>query len=419
MAHLSKQFIDARSQKLIAKSIKKMKQAYIVKAYRTAVGKAPKGVFRFKRADELGAETIQHMMKELPNLDVSRIDDVIVGNAMPEGSQGLNMGRFISLIGLNSVDVPGVTVNRFCSSGIETIGIATAKIQAGMADCIIAGGSESMSSVPMTGFKPELNYDTVKAGHEEYYWGMGNTAEAVAKQFNVSREDQDEFAYNSHMKALKAQAEDRFQDQIVPITVDETYIDDNGKKATRSYTVTKDEGPRKGTNLEALAKLRAVFAQGGSVTAGNSSQMSDGAAFVMVMSEDMVKELGIEPIARLVNYAAAGVEPRIMGIGPVKAIPKALKLAGLKQDDLELIELNEAFASQSLAVIRELDLNPDIINVNGGAIALGHPLGCTGAKLSVQLFDEMRKRDMKGKYGAVTMCVGTGQGACGIFEFLN
>ncbi|MGS2726946.1 acetyl-CoA C-acyltransferase [Psychroserpens sp. BH13MA-6] len=396
-----------------------MKQAYIVKAYRTAVGKAPKGVFRFKRADELGAETIQHMMKELPNLDVSRIDDVIVGNAMPEGSQGLNMARFISLIGLNSVDVPGVTVNRFCSSGIETIGIATAKIQAGMADCIIAGGSESMSSVPMTGFKPELNYDTVKAGHEEYYWGMGNTAEAVANQFNVSREDQDEFAYNSHMKALKAQAENRFQDQIVPINVEQIYIDSNGKKASKSYTVTKDEGPRKGTNIEALSKLRPVFAQGGSVTAGNSSQMSDGAAFVMVMSEDMVKELGIEPIARLVNYAAAGVEPRIMGIGPVKAIPKALKQAGLKQSDLELIELNEAFASQSLAVIRELDLNPDIINVNGGAIALGHPLGCTGAKLSVQLFDEMRKRDMTGKYGAVTMCVGTGQGACGIFEFLN
>ncbi len=396
-----------------------MKTAYIVKAYRTAVGKAPKGVFRFKRADELGAETIQHMMKELPNLDVSRIDDVIVGNAMPEGSQGLNMARFISLIGLNSVDVPGVTVNRFCSSGLETIGIAAAKIQAGMADCIIAGGSESMSSVPMTGFKPELNYDTVKAGHEEYYWGMGNTAEAVANQFNVSRADQDEFAYNSHMKALKAQAEDRFQDQIVPITVEQIYIDENGKKATKSYTVTKDEGPRKGTNLEALAKLRAVFAQGGSVTAGNSSQMSDGAAFVMVMSEDMVKALNLEPIARLVNYAAAGVEPRIMGIGPVKAIPKALKQAGLQQSDLELIELNEAFASQSLAVIRELDLNPEIINVNGGAIALGHPLGCTGAKLSVQLFDEMRKRNMTGKYGAVTMCVGTGQGACGIFEFLS
>jgi acetyl-CoA acyltransferase len=396
-----------------------MKQAYIVKAYRTAVGKAPKGVFRFKRADELGAETIQHMMKELPNLDVTRIDDVIVGNAMPEGSQGLNMARFISLIGLNSVDVPGVTVNRFCSSGVETIAIATAKIQAGMAKCIIAGGSESMSSVPMTGFKPELNYETVKSGHEDYYWGMGNTAEAVANQFNISREDQDEFAYNSHMKALKAQAENRFQDQIVPINVEQTYIDENGKKATKSYTVNKDEGPRASTSIEALSKLRPVFAANGSVTAGNSSQMSDGAAFVMVMSEDMVKELNLEPIARLVNYAAAGVEPRIMGIGPVKAIPKALKLAGLKQNDLSLIELNEAFASQSLAVIRELNLNPNIINVNGGAIALGHPLGCTGAKLSVQLFDEMRKQNMKNKYGAVTMCVGTGQGACGIFEFLN
>ena len=396
-----------------------MKQAYIVKAYRTAVGKAPKGVFRFKRTDELAAETIQYMMKELPGFDKTRIDDVIVGNAMPEGAQGLNMARFISLIGLDSVDVPGVTVNRFCASGIETIGIATAKIQAGMADCIIAGGAESMSAVPMTGFKPELNYDTVKAGHPEYYWGMGNTAEAVANQFKVSREDQDEFAYNSHMKALRAQAEDRFKNQIVPITVDETYIDTNGKKATKSYTVTKDEGPRAGTSLEALAKLRPVFAANGSVTAGNSSQMSDGAAFVMVMSEAMVKELNLEPIARLVNYAAAGVEPRIMGIGPVKAIPKALKLAGLNQDDLGLIELNEAFASQSLAVIRELNLNPDIINVNGGAIALGHPLGCTGAKLSVQLFDEMRQRNMQGKYGAVTMCVGTGQGACGIFEFLN
>ena len=396
-----------------------MKQAYIVKAYRTAVGKAPKGLFRFKRADELGAETIQHMMKELPNLDVSRIDDVIVGNAMPEGSQGLNMARFISLIGLNSVDVPGVTVNRFCSSGLETIGLAAAKIQAGMADCIIAGGAESMSAVPMTGFKPELNYDTINSGHEDYYWGMGNTAEAVANEFNVSREDQDEFAFNSHMKALKAQAENRFQDQIVPIEVDQTYVDESGKRATKKYTVTKDEGPRKGTSLEALAKLRAVFAQGGSVTAGNSSQMSDGAAFVMVMSEYLVKELNIEPIARLVSYAVAGVEPRIMGIGPVKAIPKALQQAGLKQSNLELIELNEAFASQSLAVIRALELNPELINVNGGAIALGHPLGCTGAKLSVQLFDEMRKREMTSKYGAVTMCVGTGQGACGIFEFLK
>ncbi|QHI34698.1 3-ketoacyl-CoA thiolase [Kordia antarctica] len=396
-----------------------MKTAYIVKAYRTAVGKAPKGVFRFKRTDELAAETIQYMMNELPNFDKKRIDDVIVGNAMPEGAQGLNMARLISLMGLDIVDVPGVTVNRFCSSGIETIGIAAAKIQAGMADCIIAGGAESMSSVPMTGFKAELNYDIVNAGHEDYYWGMGNTAEAVANQFKVSREDQDEFAYNSHMKALKAQAEDRFQDQIVPITVDQTYVDENGKKATKSYTVTKDEGPRKGTSVAVLNKLRPVFAAGGSVTAGNSSQMSDGAAFVLVMSEEMVKELNLEPIARLVNYAAAGVEPRIMGIGPVKAIPKVLKQAGLQQNDIELIELNEAFASQSLAVMRELNLNQDIVNVNGGAIALGHPLGCTGAKLSVQLFDEMRKRNMQGKYGMVTMCVGTGQGAAGVFEFLS
>ena len=338
---------------------------------------------------------------------------------MPEGSQGLNMARLISLMGLKTVDVPGVTVNRFCSSGIETIGIATAKIQSGMADCIIAGGAESMSSVPMTGFKPELNYDIVNEGHEDYYWGMGNTAEAVANQFNISREDQDKFAYQSHMKALKALSENRFQDQIVPISVNQTYLDENGKKATKSYTVTKDEGPRKGTSIEALAKLRPVFAAGGSVTAGNSSKMSDGAAFVIVMSEEMVKELKLEPIARLVNYAASGVEPRIMGIGPVKAIPKALKQANLKQNDLALIELNEAFASQSLAVIRELNLNPEMINVNGGAIALGHPLGCTGTKLSVQLFDEMRKQNMQGKYGAVTMCVGTGQGACGIFEFLK
>ncbi len=396
-----------------------MRTAYIVKGYRTAVGKAPRGLFRFKRADELAAETIEHMMKELPDFDKKRIDDVIVGNAMPEGSQGLNMARLISLMGLDIVDVPGVTVNRFCSSGLETIGMAVAKIQAGMADCIIAGGSESMSSVPMTGFKPELNYDIVNSGHEDYYWGMGNTAEAVANEFKVSREDQDEFAFNSHMKALKAQAEDRFQDQIVPIEVSQNYIDNNGKKATKSYTVNKDEGPRKGTNLEALAKLRPVFAQGGSVTAGNSSQMSDGAAFVLVMSEEMVKELNLEPIARLVSYAAAGVPPRIMGIGPVAAIPKALKQTGMKQDDIELIELNEAFASQSLAVMRELGLNQDIVNVNGGAIALGHPLGCTGAKLSVQLFDEMRKRNMQGKHGMVTMCVGTGQGAAGIFEFLN
>ncbi len=383
------------------------------------MGKAPKGAFRFKRADEMAAETIEHLVGQFESFDKKRIDDVIVGNAMPEGSQGLNMARLISLMGLDIVDVPGVTVNRFCSSGLETIGIATAKIQSGMADCIIAGGVESMSSVPMTGFKTELNYDLVHSGHEDYYWGMGNTAEAVAQEFKVSREDQDEFAYNSHQKALKAQSEDRFQDQIVPIEVAHTYVGADGKKATKKYAVTKDEGPRKDTSLQALAKLRPVFAANGSVTAGNSSQTSDGAAFVMIMSEDLVKELNLEPVARLVSYAAAGVEPRIMGIGPVKAVPKALKQAGMKQDDLELIELNEAFASQSLAVIRELGLNNDIVNVNGGAIALGHPLGCTGAKLSVQLFDEMRKRNMQGRHGLVTMCVGTGQGAAGIFEFLN
>ncbi|ALU75491.1 acetyl-CoA acetyltransferase [Tenacibaculum dicentrarchi] len=396
-----------------------MKTAYIVQGYRTAIGKSKKGAFRFKRADELAAETIEYLMEKLPDFDKTRIDDVIVGNAMPEGSQGLNMARLISLMGLKIDDVPGVTVNRFCSSGLETIGMAVAKIQSGMAECIIAGGAESMSSVPMTGFKPELNYDVVADGHADYYWGMGNTAEAVAEKYNISRKDQDEFALNSHLKALRAQAENRFQDQIVPIEVEETYVDSNGKKATRKYTVTKDEGPRKGSNIAGLERLRPVFATNGSVTAGNSSQTSDGAAFVMVMSEDMVKELNIKPIARMVSYAAAGVPPKIMGIGPVAAIPKALKQAGLKQEDISLIELNEAFASQSLAVIRELGLDADIINVNGGAIALGHPLGCTGAKLSVQLFDEMRKRNMQGKYGMVTMCVGTGQGAAGIFEFLN
>ncbi len=396
-----------------------MKTAYIVKAYRTAVGKAPRGLFRFKRPDELAAETIEYLMKEVPQLDKKRIDDVIVGNAMPEAEQGLNMARLISLMGLKIDDVPGVTVNRYCASGLETIGIATAKIQAGMADCIIAGGAESMSYIPMGGYKPTPDYAAAKEGNEDYYWGMGLTAEAVAEQFKVSREDQDEFAFNSHMKALKAQKEGKFEDQIVPINIEHTFINAKGKKESTEYTVNKDEGPRADTSKEVLAKLRPVFAAGGSVTAGNSSQMSDGAAFVLVMSEEMVKELKLEPIARLVNYAAAGVEPRIMGIGPVKAIPKALKQAGMKQNQLELIELNEAFASQSLAVIRELDLNQEIVNVNGGAIALGHPLGCTGAKLSVQLFDEMRKRKMKGKHGLVTMCVGTGQGAAGIFEFLN
>lgn len=393
-----------------------MKTAYIVKAYRTAVGKAPKGVFRFKRPDELAAETIQYIMNELPDFDKKRIDDVMVGNAMPEAEQGLNVGRLISLMGLKIEDVPGVTVNRYCASGLETIGMATAKIQAGMADCIIAGGAESMSFIPMGGYKPTPDYAVAKEGNEDYYWGMGLTAEAVAKQFNVSREDQDEFAYNSHQKALKAQAEGKFDKQIVPITIEQIYVDENGKKATKSYVVNKDEGPRADTSKEALAKLRPVFAADGSVTAGNSSQMSDGAAFVMIMSEEMVKELNLEPIARLVNFASAGVEPRIMGIGPVKAIPKALKQAGLTLNDIELFELNEAFASQSLAVIRELGINPDIVNVNGGAIALGHPLGCTGAKLSVQLFDEMKRRG--NKYGIVTMCVGTGQGSAGVYEIL-
>jgi acetyl-CoA acyltransferase len=393
-----------------------MKTAYIVKAYRTAVGKAPKGVFRFKRPDELAAETIQFIMKDLPDFDKTRIDDVMVGNAMPEAEQGLNVGRLISLMGLKVTDVPGVTVNRYCASGLETIGMATAKIQSGMADCIIAGGAESMSFIPMGGYKPTPDYAITKEGHEDYYWGMGLTAEAVAKQFAISREDQDEFSFNSHQKALKAQAEGKFENQIVPITVEQTFINENGKKETKSYVVSKDEGPRADTNIEALGKLKPVFAADGSVTAGNSSQMSDGAAFVLIMSEEMVKELGVTPIARLVNFASAGVEPRIMGIGPVKAIPKALKQAGLNLNYIDLIELNEAFASQSLAVIRELGLNPDIVNVNGGAIALGHPLGCTGAKLSVQLFEEMRLR--KSKYGMVSMCVGTGQGCAGIYELI-
>lgn len=393
-----------------------MKTAYIVKAYRTAVGKAPKGVFRFKRPDELAAETIQYLLNEVPQLDKTRIDDVMVGNAMPEAEQGLNMGRLISLMGLKIEDVPGVTVNRYCASGIETIAMATAKIQSGMSDCIIAGGAESMSFIPMGGYKPTPDYAVAKEGNEDYYWGMGLTAEAVAKKYNVSREDQDLFSFNSHQKALKAQAEGKFDKQIVPITVNQTYVDENGKKATKSYVVTKDEGPRADTSLEVLAKLRPVFAADGSVTAGSSSQMSDGASFVLVMSEDMVKELNLEPIARMVSYAAAGVEPRLMGIGPIKAVPKALTKAGLTLKDIDLIELNEAFASQSLAVIRELGLNPDIVNVNGGAIALGHPLGCTGAKLSTQLFDEMKRRG--NKYGIVTMCVGTGQGAAGVYEVL-
>lgn len=394
-----------------------MRTAYIIKGYRTAVGKAPRGTFRFKRPDELASETIEYLLKQVPELDVKRIDDVIVGNAMPEAEQGLNVGRLISLMGTKSNDVAGVTVNRYCASGLETISMATAKIQAGMADCILAGGVESMSYIPMGGYRPVPNYKSAKEGHEDYYWGMGLTAEAVANQYNISREDQDAFSYQSHMKALHAIDNSIFEDDIAPITVEQIFLDKNGKRTVRNYTAKTDEGPRRGTSIDALAKLRPVFANKGSVTAGNSSQMSDGAAFVLVMSENMVKELNLEPIARMVSYAAVGVEPRIMGIGPVAAVPKALSQAGLQLKDIELFELNEAFASQSLAVIRELGLNKDLVNVNGGAIALGHPLGCTGAKLSVQLFNEMRRRNQK--YGVVTMCVGTGQGAAGVYELLK
>jgi len=393
-----------------------MKTAYIIKAYRTAVGKAPKGVFRFKRPDELAAETIAYLLEQVPQLDKTRIDDLIVGNAMPEAEQGLNVARLISLMGLKTDEVPGVTVNRYCASGLETIAMAVAKIQSGMADCIIAGGVESMSYIPMGGYRPTPSYQAAKAGHENYYWGMGLTAEAVAEQFKISREAQDQFSFESHQKSLKAIEKGTFKEDIVPITIEQVFLDAKNKRQTKKYTVDTDEGPRKETSLEALAKLRPVFSNQGSVTAGNSSQMSDGAAFVVVMSEAMVKELNLKPIARMVSYAAVGVEPRIMGIGPVKAIPKALKMAGLKQSDIDLIELNEAFASQSLAVIQELGLNKEITNVNGGAISLGHPLGCTGAKLSVQLFNEMKRR--KNKYGIVSMCVGTGQGAAGIYEIL-
>ena len=394
-----------------------MKTAYIIKGYRTAVGKAPRGTFRFKRPDELAAETIAFLLKKVPELDVQRIDDVIVGNAMPEAEQGLNMGRLVSLMGIKSDEVAGVTVNRYCASGLETISIATAKIQAGMADCIIAGGVESMSYIPMGGYRPVPNYKSAKEGHEDYYWGMGLTAEAVADQYKISREDQDIFSFQSHQKALQAIDNKTFSDDIAPIDIEQIYLDKAGKRDVRTYTVNTDEGPRRGTSVEALSKLRPVFANKGSVTAGNSSQMSDGAAFVLVMSEKMVKELNLEPVARMVSYSAVGVEPRIMGIGPVAAVPRALKQAGLTLKDIDLFELNEAFASQSLAVIRELGLNQEIVNVNGGAISLGHPLGCTGAKLSVQLFNEMRRR--KQKYGIVTMCVGTGQGAAGVYEFLK
>ena len=390
--------------------------AYIVAGYRTAVGKAPRGVFRFTRPDDLAAEVIKHLVKSVPALDPSRVDDVIVGNAVPEAEQGLQMGRLISLLAL-PINVPGLIVNRYCGSGVETIAMAVGKITAGMAECIIAGGTESMSMVPTVGWKTVPNYKLANE-HPDYYMGMGLTAEAVAQDYKVSRQDQDEFSYNSHQKAIKAIAAGKFKKSIVPITVEETYLDQaTGKKKNRSYVVDTDEGPRADTSVEALAKLRPVFAANGSVTAGNSSQTSDGAAFVLVMSERLVKELNLEPIARMVTYATEGVDPRIMGMGPIKAVPKALKQAGMKLADIDLIELNEAFASQSLAVVRELGIDPDKLNVNGGAIALGHPLGCSGAKLSIQLFDELRARGQK--YGMVTACVGGGQGVAGIYELLK
>ncbi len=391
------------------------KTAYIVKGFRTAVGKAPKGSLRFTRPDVMATAVIEKLVGDFPQLDHSRIDDLIVGNAMPEAEQGLNVARLISLMALKTDKVPGVTVNRYCASGSEAIALAAAKIQNGMAECIIAGGTESMSYIPMGGYKPTP--ETKMSGdHPDYYWGMGYTAEEVAKEYNISREEQDLFAFESHQKALKANETGRFKDQIVSLPVEYNFMDENQKVQTKKFDFSVDEGPRADTSLEGLARLKPVFKNGGSVTAGNSSQMSDGAAFVMVMSEEMVKELGVTPIARLVSYAAAGVPPRIMGIGPIYAIPKALKQAGLTLNDIDLIELNEAFASQSVAVIKELGLNKDILNVNGGAIALGHPLGCTGTKLTVQLLDEMKKRG--NKYGMVSMCVGTGQGAASIFELL-
>ena len=390
--------------------------AYIVAGFRTAVGKANKGGFRFTRPDDLASDVIKHLMASVPNISHEQVDDLIVGNAMPEAEQGLNMGRLISLMAFNTDKVSGVTVNRYCASGLETISIASAKIHAGMADCIIAGGAESMSLIPMGGWRI-VPHAGVALAHPDHYWGMGLTAEAVAKEYKVSREDQDAFSFNSHQKAIKAIKEGKFKEEIVPIKVTETYVDENEKKKTRDFIVDADEGPRADTTMDALAKLKPVFDAAGSVTAGNSSQTSDGASFVMVVSEKFLKENNLKPIARMVSFAAAGVPPRIMGIGPVAAIPKALKLAGMNLNQIDLIELNEAFASQSLAVCRELNLNQEIVNVNGGAIALGHPLGCTGAKLSVQLFSELRRRNKK--YGIVSMCVGTGQGAAGVFELLN
>ncbi len=389
-------------------------EAYIVKAYRSAVGKAGRGALRFYRSDDLAVDVIKHMMTTVPELDAQRVDDVIVGCANPEGEQGLQIGRQISARALGKT-VPGITINRYCGSGLEAISMAVAKVKAGMGECFIAGGTESMSAIPMTGYKLAPSYK-VAVESPNYLIGMGLTAEAVANKYEISRDAQDQFSYNSHKKAAAAIDDGRFQDEIVPIEVKQVYLEEE-KRKEREYTFSVDEGVRRDTTVEALARLRPVFANGGSVTAGNSSQTSDGASFAIVMSEAMVKELNLEPVARMVSCSVAGVDPLYMGIGPCAAIPKALKQADMKLDDIELIELNEAFAAQSLAVIQEAHLNPEIVNVNGGAIALGHPLGCTGAKLSTQLFSEMRRR--KQKYGMVTACIGGGQGIAGVYELLN
>jgi acetyl-CoA acyltransferase len=391
-----------------------MQEAYIVAGYRTAVGKSKRGGFRFYRPDDLAVEVIKGVMATVPQLEASRVDDVIVGNAVPEAEQGLQFGRIISARALG-FDVPGVTVNRYCASGLETIAIASAKIRTGQADCIIAGGTESMSLVPTAGWKTVPSY-TIAKDDPDYYLSMGLTAEAVAKDYKISREDQDEFSYHSHRKAITAIKDGHFKSGILPINVEEIYLDAKGKKQKRNYTMDTDEGPRADTSLEVLAKLKPAFAAGGMVTAGNSSQTSDGAAFVIVMGEKMMNELGLKPIGRLVACASAGVPPRVMGIGPVAAIPKALKQVGMNLNDIDLVELNEAFASQALAVIREVGLDPARVNINGGAIALGHPLGCTGAKLTIQVLNDLKR--LNKKYGMVTACVGGGQGIAGVIENL-
>lgn len=390
--------------------------AYIIGGYRSPVGKSGKGAFRFVRPDDLGEQVIRKLLSDFPQLDKERIDDVIVGNATPEAEQGLNIGRMVSLMGLDTDKVPGMTVNRYCASGLETIAIASAKIHAGLADCILAGGIETMSPIPFGGWRIVPNARVAKA-NPDWYWGMGLTAEAVAKDFNVSRDDQDAFALESHQRAAAAIDAGRFAPGIVPITVNEVYLDENEKRQERTHVVDTDEGVRRDSTLEGLARLKPVFAQGGSVTAGNSSQTSDGAAFVLVVSERMLKELNVEPIVRLASYHVSGLEPRIMGVGPIHAVPKALEKAGITAQDLGAVELNEAFASQSVAVVKELGLDQAMVNPNGGAIALGHPLGCTGAKLTVQMMHELKSR--QANYGMVTMCVGTGQGAAGVFEYLN